>query len=121
MVDACAPAFEPDPRKLAEETIPLARKAIALGTREIDQRVMVQQGAFTIHSDAQDLADVDFNYPTVGARPSPWRRAYVVPAAVKSGLRELLRKLGIHESALFPDLGALAHKLKYRPYGSWGV
>jgi hypothetical protein len=108
-------AFEPSLEQRNERTSRVAGRALAIGTREIDPRIFIQQGAFTIHSDAQDLADVDFKYPNGAARPA-WRRAFRIPRAAKKQVRDLLRALGIYESVLFPDLATLAKELKFRPY-----
>jgi len=84
--------------------------AIFAGTREIDPRVMVQQGAFTIHGDGTDLADIAY-----GEFP-PWRVAFRVPSKHKDHIRELLMSLSISESTLFPDLAALAKDIKGRSF-----
>jgi hypothetical protein len=104
-------AFEPHPPRKEEMTGPVAGRAIATGTREIDPRVLVQQGSFTIHADAIDLADV----PYVGSQ-TPWRIAFRVPSAEKDNILERLQSLGISLSTLFPDLAALAQELKGRHF-----
>jgi hypothetical protein len=86
------------------------KMVVAMGMREIDPRVLVQQGMCTVHADASDLSDVDCS------GPKPWRRAYRLPAYCKPALRNWLRALGFHKAALFPDLGALAEELKGRSY-----
>jgi len=90
-------AFDPECALRSNET---ARgKCYAIGMREIDARVLVQQGAFTIHADAGDLADLDVNYPNSDAR-APWRRAFRVPRAAKGQVLQFLRELGIYTKAL---------------------
>jgi hypothetical protein len=113
--DFVAVAFEPGLEAAKQRTIPIVGRAIAIGTREIDPRVLVQQGAFTIHADGQNLAEVDFGYPNSTSR-APWRRAFRVPRAAKPTILRLLRELGIYESTLFPDLVTLARELKGRPF-----
>ena len=81
--------------------------SLAIGTREIEPRVLAQQGAFTIHADNSNLA---FS-PTSA---SCWGRAFIVPKEAKSDVRIWLRRLGFNKSTLFPDLGALAEDLKER-------
>jgi hypothetical protein len=108
-------AFEPDPKKMIELTVPLAGRVIAAGTREIDARVLVQQGFFTIHADEVDLADVHYK-PFDNQRRPRWRVAFRVPAGKKDLVIERLRSLGINRSTLFPDLGALAQELKSRTF-----
>jgi hypothetical protein len=55
--ETVAQAYEPRPGPAKKALKKLAGRAVAVGTREIDPRVMVQQGAFTIHADGRDLAD----------------------------------------------------------------
>jgi FRG domain len=105
-------AFEPNPTRLEERTALVAGRAIASGTRELDARVLVQQGMFTIHADQTDLATVGYGDP-----PHPsWRVAFRVPKHHKPQIRELLRHLAITKSSLFPDLAALADELKERSF-----
>jgi hypothetical protein len=99
----------PDFAKRALEK--LAGKAVAVGTREIEPRVMVQQGAFTIHADGRDLAD-----PTRYDEVRPCLAGLRIDGAAKEELREELADLGIFRSSLFPDLGSLALDLKNRPW-----
>jgi FRG domain len=108
LVDA---AFEISPMRRAEQMSRVPGLALALGAREIDARMFTQQGAFTIHADAANLAD-DVEQHTSTA----WRRAFLVPNGNRYGLEEILRRLAIHKSSLFPDLGALAEDLKSRPF-----
>lgn len=83
-------------------------QVLACGPYETDARMLVQQGAFTVHSDATDLA-------TIAMAPSePWRRAFIIPADAKAELRNLLGALGIRSKNLFPDLHTLARELKLR-------
>lgn len=101
-------AFEVDSSVISAKTAKLPR-ALAIGTREIDPRVLVQRGAFTIHTDPTDLAEIDSGTSTTG-----WRRVFRIRSADKQQIRNILEKLGIHRSALFPDLAALAADLKQR-------
>jgi hypothetical protein len=104
-------AFQPKWDLVQQMTSQVQGRVLAIGTREIDARVLLQQGAFTIHSDDQDLADVSFQHP-----PPFWRRAFRVQGTAKPHLRDVLRKLGIYESTLFPDLSTLAKELKTRAF-----
>jgi len=108
-------AFEFKKDRRDANTLARARKAFAIGGREIDLRVLVQQGAFTIHADDTDLTDLDYVYPNDRPDRPPWRRAFRVPTVSKLSLLEALRAVGIHRSALFPDLSALAEDIKSRP------
>ena len=104
-----AQAYEPE-REPAEKALEeLAGKAVAVGTREIDPRVMVQQGAFTIHADGRDLAD-----PTRVAEGQRFLFGIRVVGKAKPELLGELTNLGILRSSLFPDLHSLALDLKQR-------
>jgi len=98
-------AFNQDPALHQAAASRVKGRGLAVGAREIDARVMVQQGAFTIHADATDLA----------TRPTD-KDAYLVSFRVersaKASLRGLLQRFGITRSSLFPDLGSLALDLK---------
>jgi hypothetical protein len=98
-------AFNQDPALHLAAAPRVKGKGLAVGAREIDPRVMVQHGAFTIHADATDLA----------TRPTD-KDAYLVSFRVersaKASLRGLLQRFGITRSSLFPDLGSLALDLK---------
>jgi hypothetical protein len=102
-------AFEPDAGIHLEASTRTTGRVLAFGAREIDPRVMVQQGAFTIHGDQTNLAakKVEGHPRLVGFRVK--REAKVI-------FREHLRRLGITRSSLFPDLGSLAHDLKHKPW-----
>jgi FRG domain len=105
-------AFEPEPAPHAEAA-PLAGKALAVGTREVDPRVMVQQGAFTIHADGQNLTEMK-----MAKHERPWLIGFRIPHAAKDYLRKMLQNLGVSRSGLFPDLGSLAKDLKQKRWGS---
>jgi hypothetical protein len=79
------------------------RKVLFVGTREVDLRVLVQQGSFSIHGDENDLAELNLTSS---------QRRFIIPSDAKFMLRESLRAVGITKMALFPDLGALADNLK---------
>jgi hypothetical protein len=104
-------AFEPDPGIQLEALSRTKGRALAVGTREVDPRVMVQQGAFTIHADESNLAERR-------VEGYPWLVGFRIRRAAKIQLRELLTRLGITRSALFPDLGSLALDLKHRPWAN---
>lgn len=104
-------AFEPDPGIQLEASSRTNGRALAVGTREVDPKVMVQQGAFTIHADERNLAERPIEgYPLLAG--------FRIRRAAKPPLRELLMRLGITRSALFPDLGSLAVDLKHRPWAN---
>jgi hypothetical protein len=89
-----------------EQREALRSQALAIGSREIDMRILVQQGAFTIHGDGADLCDVA---PVA-------LRAFRIRRESKENIRQRLRHLGFHRATLFPDLGALAEELKSRDF-----
>ena len=78
-------------------------KAVAAMGTEVDIRLAVQQGAFTIHSGLTPLDQY------------PFRRGilfkFVIPEAAKESFRLELRSLGIRRSSLFPDLSNLARQI----------
>jgi hypothetical protein len=106
-----AQAYEPRPGPAKKALKKLAGRAVAVGTREIDPRVMVQQGAFTIHADDRDLAD-----PTRYDKDRPCLSGIRIEGKAKAKLQEELADLGIFRSSLFPDLGSLALDLKNKPW-----
>lgn len=82
--------------------------ALAIGAREIDPRMLVQQAAFTIHSTPEDLGQIP------GLRHHLLK--FTVPAGAKRSIREHLSWLGIKQWTLFPDLHNLAAYLKDRQF-----
>jgi hypothetical protein len=103
-------AFEVRSMKAAAHMSSVRGLALAITAREIDARMFTQQGAFTIHGDHADLADAA-EYTS-----QAWKRVFRIPSESKADLSQLMRRLSIHKSTLFPDLGALADDLKSRPY-----
>jgi hypothetical protein len=71
---------------------------IAIDTYEIDQRMLVQQAKFTLHSTAAD-ASIENRSCFMG---------FKIPSKAKAHIRQLLKFLGITRSTLFPDLHNLA-------------
>jgi hypothetical protein len=83
-------------------------EALAIPAREIDQRMLIQQARFTMHSTGRDLADI--------ANSKAWLRKFVVPAKAKKTVRARLSFIGLRPSTLFPDLPTLAAELKAREF-----
>lgn len=77
---------------------------LAVMAEDVDLRMAVQQGAFTIHGDATPLEE------RVGAEK--YLNRFIIPAASKERLRREVRALGIRRSMLFPDLSNLAIEIK---------
>jgi hypothetical protein len=100
-------AFEVSINDRQKRTAATQGQALGIGTREIDGRVFAQQGAFTIHSDAADLADLP-------GTVMPCLRGFRIPKASKAKIREMLSRFAIYRSSLFPDLGSLAADLRTR-------
>ena len=105
-------AFVPDQSVHDEAKPRTTGRALAIGAREIDPRVMVQQGAFTIHGDGIDLAAI----PPQPHQTPPLVVGFRVERSAKPALRQLLERYGITRGALFPDLGSLADELKHKPW-----
>jgi hypothetical protein len=104
-------AFVPDQTVHDEAKPRITGRALAIGAREIDPRVMVQQGTFTIHGDGIDLTAV---YPRPQA--PPLLVGFRVERSAKPALRQRLQRYGMTRSSLFPDLGSLADDLKRKPW-----
>jgi len=81
----------------------VTRKVAAVGTREVDIRMLVQLSAFTIHT-TPDALDATPGAPEYLVR-------YEIPADQKKRLLHQLRLTGIRRSTLFPDLENLAREL----------
>ncbi|WP_423414848.1 FRG domain-containing protein [Hyphomicrobium sp. B1] len=101
-----------DTRKVFHHPLPAA---VAISTREIDVRMLVQQSVFTLHSKATPL--IDFNR----GDPGPILKRYLIPSAAKANLRNRLAHLGLREASLFPDLGHLADELRKAEFHTTGV
>jgi hypothetical protein len=92
---------------------PEADAVAAVRMREVDHRVLTQQGCYTIHQDGKDLTETDYRYVVDPLQPNPvWRRAFVVPRTHKRHLLDLLAAIGIQRSTLFLDLETLSDDLK---------
>ena len=99
--DIALPYFE---QAFKPETSLHYDKPLAIAPEEVDLRMMLQSAFFTIHSNDTRLEnDVDSDN-FVGR--------VQIPAKKKEDLRNSLETLGITQSKLFPDLGALANELK---------
>jgi hypothetical protein len=82
---------------------------LAIDGREIDPRMLVQMGRFTIHGVPHVIENL------IG---SPrWLRRYIVPRNDKMKLRHQLSALGVRRANLFPDLTNLARELREARYG----
>jgi FRG domain-containing protein len=82
---------------------------LAIDGQEIDIRMLVQMGRFTLHT---------YHTPIeVLPESSTWLRRYIVPPENKAKLRHQLAAVGIKRSNLFPDLGHLAEELREARFG----
>lgn len=77
---------------------------VAIDGREIDLRMLVQIGRFTLHSYPSAIEQLPGS--------AAWLRKYIVPKERKKRLRDQLAALGIRRSNLFPDLSNLAAELR---------
>jgi hypothetical protein len=82
---------------------------VAIDGREIDQRMLVQCGRFTLHSYHTGIEQLP-NSPA-------WLHKYIVPKQHKQKIRMQLASLGIRQSNLFPDLANLAAELRDARFG----
>jgi len=87
--------FSNDPEQL--------NQAIALHSPEVDIRMMMQQSAFTIHGNGQQLE--------AHQHAGDFLKKFEIPAGSKALIREELSRLGIRLSMLFPDLDHLSREL----------
>lgn len=79
-------------------------KTLAILSHEIDIRMLIQQGTFTIHGSSIDLRDINGSDRIL--------KTYTVPAHSKLEIIAELASLGIRRRTLFPDLANLADDLK---------
>jgi hypothetical protein len=82
------------------------RQVLAAMAVELDMRMQVQRGAFTVHGTTTPLSQVNGN--------KAWLRKLVIPAAAVRSLGTSIEALGLGLSDLFPDLGSLAQDLAAR-------
>jgi hypothetical protein len=82
---------------------------IAIDGREIDLRMLVQMGRFTLHANGTPIETLSGS--------DNWLRRYIVPKEVKYKIRNQLRAFGIRRWNLFPDLSNLAVDLRERAFG----
>lgn len=78
-------------------------KTIAAMAVEIDARMQMQQGAFTVHSSKVPLNKLP--------NSDKWLQKLVIPKDSVSSLRRELQLLGFRADYLFPDLESLASEL----------
>ena len=88
-------------------------KTVAVLSHELDNRMLVQQGAFTLHGSPKDLREVADNGSLL--------RSLTVPAESKPKIIEELASLGIRRRTLFPDLANLADDLKNLVFSEIGL
>lgn len=84
------------------------RTTLAVGPTVRDTRLFVQQSVSTLHGDGRSLEEWGAELiPDAAERRGLLLCAFIPPAS-KPTIRLDLERLGIHEAALFPDLGNLA-------------
>jgi hypothetical protein len=81
---------------------------LATAARQTDLRMMVQQSHFTVHGINKDLRAISF--------PVPVLVRYVIPAERKAGVREVLKRIGVTRSIVYPDLHSLAREIREGRY-----
>src|SRR5262249_27965424 len=90
-----------DTRKVHTDTLP---PAIAICTREIDARMLVQQAVFTLHANDTPLPDIETS--------AKFLTRFTIPSASKKNVRDRLACLGLRPASVFPDLEHLAAELR---------
>ena len=78
-------------------------KPFATLSEQIDLRMLVQEGAFTVHPDSNPLENLEDRAKVV--------KSLRIKSCHKKNVREELNLLSIKESVLFPDLSTLARKM----------
>jgi hypothetical protein len=96
VVELAKPAF--DPGITCEQVI------LAIDGQEIDIRMLVQIGRFTLHTYQTAIEHLP--------KSAGWLRRYIIPKEHKTKLRRQLAAMGIKQSNLFPDLAHLAEELR---------
>ena len=94
------PLLEP-----AKKGVDTTDKIIAAMAVEVDPRMQMQQGAFTVHASLTPLNLLEGS--------DRWLRRFVVPSDAVAALRSELKLLGLRADYLFPDLEALAKELRW--------
>ena len=89
------------PALKGDDTTSVVAAAMAV---ETDRRMLVQQGAFTLHSSTIPL--------NKSKGKDVWLPQFVVPAKSLASLARELMLLGLRRGDLFPDLDNLARELK---------
>ena len=89
-----------------------SEKTVAILSHEIDNRMLIQQSAFTLHGTSRDLREIE------GA--SSIIRSYTIPSQSKPQIIAELASLGIRRRTLFPDLNNLAENLKQLVFSETG-
>jgi len=88
-------------------------KTVAVLSHELDSRMLVQQGVFTLHGTSQEMRDID--------NSSTFLRVFTIPAGAKTQIIAELASLGIRRRTLFPDLTNLADDLKELVFSENGM
>lgn len=83
----------------------------------IDQRIVAQSGWFSVHRYAEGKGQ--FIPLERHGRFQESLTKYAIPAPRFSSLRKELRKMGVTQAALFPDLSGLCAEIQAECLGSW--
>jgi FRG domain len=97
---------DPEAKKIAKDAFSGTRSkpvTLAIDGQEIDLRMLVQIGRFTLHG--QNTA-IDM----IGGSEA-WLKQYIIPKGAKEKIKNQLAVMGIKRSNLFPDLANLAAEL----------
>ena len=75
--------------------------------KAVSPRIRAQEGLFVVCSELEQPLDKPLR--------SDWRiERHVIPAKHKSAIRYQLFRVGVHASALFPDIDGLAERLRWQ-------
>jgi hypothetical protein len=85
-------------------------QALAIQTKESDERIVAQIGRFTIHT-SQNSIEIINSIISEKFKGRVLRR-YRIPSRFKPSLKDMLERMGFWRWNLFPDLQSLAEGLK---------
>lgn len=100
------PAVAPLVNAAFNTEVQFQETTVACYSPEIDTRMLVQQGTFTIHGGKTALDETPEGKKSL--------TQFVISPDAKPRLRQILQILNINRSTLFPDLDNLSRELKMR-------
>jgi hypothetical protein len=84
-------------------------RILAVGAKQVDIRMLVQQSGFTIHGREAPIEELE--------RHDDFLVKYEVPVSAKTRLNRELKLAALRPASVFPDLETLARELEVKPRG----